>query len=285
LFSLASLLQNSSLKSWVAAKQRRKRLSVSVYHRPIALLSWSRLISPEFAEFSPDLLKEPATLALCRGDGEVAETGGSKRVWSCNCRHLASSQTLKHQPAVSWGNDPEELNLQSFSAIQPPQHTINLLQRSISPKVPNSELGKHKFCVSPVGTLVCRLKLGRVIAWERLENRAFFPCFAGSRTRGKRLWKTPSGSWRGHTARWTRIEELELWNSLISAVGKKTRYRVRSGMVSKKRASFEKTVEASGLRSGRNRSLSRAPSERLRSSQTHICKLGRLLWELSGFVQ
>jgi hypothetical protein len=31
-------------------------------------------------------------------------------------------------------------------------------------------------------------------------------------------------------------------------------------MVSKKRASFEKTVEESGLRFGRNRSLSRAPT-------------------------
>jgi hypothetical protein len=67
------------------------------------------------------------------------------------------------------------------------------------------------------------------------------------------------------------------WKSLISAVGKKTWYRVRSGMVSKKRARFEKTVEESGLRSGRNRSLSRASSKRLRVSQTHICKARKIV--------
>jgi hypothetical protein len=104
---------------------------------PSASFFWSQLISPEFAEFSPDLLTVSVTLDNSGGDGEVGETGEQKR-------HLTSLQTLNHQPAVSWGNDPEELNLQFSSAIQPPQHTNNLLQRSISPKVPNSELGKHK---------------------------------------------------------------------------------------------------------------------------------------------
>jgi hypothetical protein len=91
LFSLASFLQNSSSKPGVAAKQRRKRLFVSVYHRPITLLFLvPALISPKFAEFSPDLLTAAFTLETHGEDGEVGETGErerrlvSARRWSIN---------------------------------------------------------------------------------------------------------------------------------------------------------------------------------------------------------
>jgi hypothetical protein len=107
---------------------------------------WSRLISPEFAEFSPDLLTVSATLARCRGDGDVGETGGSKRVWSCNCRHQTSLQTLNHQPAVSWGNDPEELNLHFFF-VQPLQPT-RIRYSGRSDDILNERLGKHRFVFS-----------------------------------------------------------------------------------------------------------------------------------------